>query len=542
MSYRFLLAASQYISIETILGRQQPVATMQLGTTRIIHSFKRMYHVVHLSDYQRAVESFNYSLNLLKKEENIDELTLVLEQKIQQLQQRLNSLLPTKRSKRGLVNGLGSMIKVLTGNMDATDEKEIQENLKILKQDAENLQTNSQNQLHFNNEILIRFKNITNHINKEQKNIENYIKQTQNSISKQSNDENKTIQILQYITRINANIDLTMLHLSNIAESLLLSKLKIVPKFILNNEEIDKIINIMQKQNLVINNEGNVYKILTLNAIMQDKDIIFTIKIPILTSDTYQLIRLIPLPINNTQFIVAPNYVASKNTQTLYFTEPCNRIDQVNICDLQQATFDTPNQECIKRILSNHTATCKVIETRRSGEIFEPQKGHIFVFNAPDLVVNSDCGEELIVPRSAILHYSNCSVTLDGRTFDNTLMSMEDVVNITVPDFPNIRTNLSRSNFNLDRLIMEDINTEFQIWNTQKLYGTHFKILYACLSMALLVGIVALVCTKRRTIFVPAVTPVIPERTIPSLWPSLQSRGGGVTTAPSPPPKPARSL
>lgn len=123
MSYRFLLAASQYISIETILGRQQPVATMQLGTTRIIHSFKRMYHVVHLSDYQRAVESFNYSLNLLKKEENIDELTLVLEQKIQQLQQRLNSLLPTKRSKRGLVNGLGSMIKVLTGNMDATDEK-----------------------------------------------------------------------------------------------------------------------------------------------------------------------------------------------------------------------------------------------------------------------------------------------------------------------------------------------------------------------------------------------------------------------------------
>lgn len=541
MSYRFLLSASQYISIETILGQQQPVATIQLGTTRIIHSFKRMYHVVHLADYQRAVESFNNSLNLLKREENIDELTLVLEQKIQQLQQRLYSLLPMRRSKRGLVNGLGSMIKVLTGNMDATDEKEIQENLKILKQDSENLQTNTQNQLHFNNEILIRFKNITDHINKEQINIENYLKLTQNSISKQSNNENKKIEILQYITRINANVDLTMLHLSNIAESLLLSKLKIVPKFILNNEEIDKIISIMQKQNFLINNEGNVYRLLTLNAIMQNKDIIFTIKIPILTSDNYQLTKLIPLPINNTQFIVAPNYIASKNTQTLYFTEPCNRVDQVNICDLQRATFDTPNQVCIKRILANRTATCSTVETRRRREIFEPQKGHIFIFNAPDLMVNSDCGQELRVPRSAIIHYANCSVTLDGRTFDNTIISIEDVVNVTAPEFPNIITNLSRSDFNLDRLIMEDINTEFQIWNTQKLYGTHFKILYACLSMAFLVGIVALACIKKKTILISAVTPIIPERTIPSLWPSLQSRGGGVTTAPSPPPKPARA-
>lgn len=79
MCYRFLLTASQYISIETILGRQQPVAAMQLDTTRIIHSFKRMYHVEHLSDYQLAVDSFNNSLNLLKREENIDELTVVVE-------------------------------------------------------------------------------------------------------------------------------------------------------------------------------------------------------------------------------------------------------------------------------------------------------------------------------------------------------------------------------------------------------------------------------------------------------------------------------
>lgn len=102
-----------------------------------------------------------------------------------------------------------------------------------------------------------------------------------------------------------------------------------------------------------------------------------------------------------------------------------------------------------------------MVETRSKGEIFEPQKGHIFIFNAPDLVVNSDCGEELILRRSAIIHYANCSVILDGRTFDNTFMSIKDVVNITVPEFPNILTNLLRSDFNLHRLIMQDINTEF---------------------------------------------------------------------------------
>lgn len=51
--------------------------------------------------------------------------------------------------------------------MDETDEQEIQKKIKILKQDSEDLQTNTQNQLHFNNEILIKFKNIIDHINKK---------------------------------------------------------------------------------------------------------------------------------------------------------------------------------------------------------------------------------------------------------------------------------------------------------------------------------------------------------------------------------------
>jgi len=90
----------------------------------------------------------------------------ILKAKLTQAQVKLRAITPYSRNKRfGLVDGLGSLVKVVTGNMDANDNKEIHEELDNIKENSKLLNDNFQKQEIFNNEILTQFENIKDHIN-----------------------------------------------------------------------------------------------------------------------------------------------------------------------------------------------------------------------------------------------------------------------------------------------------------------------------------------------------------------------------------------
>jgi len=147
------------------------------------------------------------------------------------------------RPKRGLINGLGHIVKVVSGNMDAYDEARINKELSFLR-------GNSEFNTNFQNETLVRFEEINEHINREQVLISNFINSYQNKIFKEIDEEYKNIQLIQYIDRINFNIDLLFNHLNNIAESLLFAKFKLVPKYLLNSVELEKIKNVLTEQKI----------------------------------------------------------------------------------------------------------------------------------------------------------------------------------------------------------------------------------------------------------------------------------------------------
>jgi len=129
--------------------------------------------------------------------------------------------------------------------MDAYDEARINKELSFLR-------GNSEFNTNFQNETLVRFEEINEHINREQVLISNFINSYQNKIFKEIDEEYKNIQLIQYINRINFNIDLLFNHLNNIAESLLFAKLKLVPKYLLNSVELEKIKNVLSEQKIEV--------------------------------------------------------------------------------------------------------------------------------------------------------------------------------------------------------------------------------------------------------------------------------------------------
>lgn len=138
--------------------------------------------------------------------------------------------------------------------MDAKDAQTIDEKFNVVKENENQITVKINKQTLFNKEAIIRFENITKHINQEQLTINNFIKNYNNNIYKTLNDEHKEIRLLQYITRINFNIDVLNNHISNIAESILLN---LIPKFILSENEIKSINEFIIKQN--VKSSRNLY-------------------------------------------------------------------------------------------------------------------------------------------------------------------------------------------------------------------------------------------------------------------------------------------
>ncbi|XP_039227243.1 uncharacterized protein LOC120320757 [Drosophila yakuba] len=390
-----------------------------MGTARTITSFMTIKHLIHLEEYEVTTDKLHELITNLPDLPNIVEIRTLLLRKLNQVEQKLTSQLPSEsnsRPRRGLINGLGTIIKTISGNMDATDEEKIISELKQLGRNAENT-------AQFQNETLIRFMEITDHINKEQEVINNFINFNQNRISKEIDTGLKKAELNIFLTRININLDLLYTHLAGIAESLLFAKLNIVPKYILDNAEIQKIKMSLTDQNVKIKEDYEVYNLLSLETSTEKKTIVFEIKIPILSPNNYTLYQIVTIPFNGTEIVNLPKFILEDRIELKTLNTNCIRVNDLSVCE---TPTDPDNPECIHNLLANKTATCTVVETITQTRIYSPIEGLLVILNARDVNMTSDCIPSKSLSGSFIINHDSCSITINGTKYADATVIMTD--------------------------------------------------------------------------------------------------------------------
>lgn len=75
--------------------------------------------------------------------------------KIQQLESKLDSLLPHVRNRRGLINGLGTILKSISGNLDDDDGQNILAELNKSRNRTDILIEAQNKQTYLNRDIII---------------------------------------------------------------------------------------------------------------------------------------------------------------------------------------------------------------------------------------------------------------------------------------------------------------------------------------------------------------------------------------------------
>lgn len=510
-----------------------------MGQALIINRYKRVSHVINLEEFSKCIEQFHKTLQTFKYDDTLIDSLAILKSKLGQAQTKLNALTPLKRNKRGLINGLGSLVKAVTGNMDAEDAREIGKDIENIKIALSTVNTNYQTQDVFNNEILIRFENITNHINNEQVIITTFFENMQNKIYKEEN----TLEKLQYINRINYNLELLLNHLNDIIESMLLAKINVIPRFILTEQEIYKIKMLLENQNITIKSEQHIYDLLKMNTLSYENNIIFTIQIPIFEKDNYKIARLIPLPINNKYFVMIPNYLIYKNNVNKYYlTQNCPKVDDTFICN-KDAYINTPqNDTCTQQLLDSKNSSCDVQERGPVADVFEAEKGYIFAFNANNLKAQLKNGSEITINGSAIIKYVNETIRINGIEYDNGVETTFEHLVLILPPLKEMTRNKTVEILSLQNIHLEAIETSNKILTIHQTATQHAWTLYILLGFVAILTVTAWLHRRTKHVFhvqdhnhhLPIYAPAIP-----SLWPSLQTGEGGVTTVTTPP-KPPR--
>lgn len=299
---------------------------MELGMARVIQTHKNLLHIVKLDSYERTIDRISESLDTLTNFDELKDSINITKIKLQNVKQKLKTLKPNIRNKRGLVNGLGSFIKIITGNMDARDADRLNKEIDSLKQSQINFNTDLNKQILINHKMIERFENITDHINNQQHSIIGYLKNYQSQFGNKIKLNRDITRHMQYLNQINYNIDLLTNHLSDIAEAIILARLKIISKQILNEEEIVEIYNSLKIQIIDIKSDEQIYEMLELQAYYMKTDIIFNIKIPILSQESYYMAHIIPLPINNTKTLHTKPFIIHNQRKIQYFDEACRKM------------------------------------------------------------------------------------------------------------------------------------------------------------------------------------------------------------------------
>jgi len=165
------------------LSNHAGLIPVKLGSAKIQES---TYNLIHYFNLDELI------LEIGQLDNKSDNLTLVLESnkyyrndslnhlKIlglikNKVNIKLHEILPNYRVKRGLINGLGSIFKSISGNLDATDGERYDKLIKQLEQNQQKIADNliKQNAISLN--VIDQFNNTVSKIISNQKILENKI-------------------------------------------------------------------------------------------------------------------------------------------------------------------------------------------------------------------------------------------------------------------------------------------------------------------------------------------------------------------------------
>lgn len=239
------------------------------------------------------------------------------------------------RQRRGLFNGVGTVWKTLTGNLDASDGEYFNDCIEKVSRDERHIESLLKNQISVTTSVIKSFNSTIQKLQIDEATFNEDINEIQKSIMTLSDDVayyDAQIKVLNLCELLMESYSFIEHSIDDILNAITFARLNILHTSIITPldliESLKQISQSLSKNNLPLpaytTSISQYLDIISLEAYQSDSRIIFVLNIPLVEPETYTLYHLYPIPIQDNRtglHHVTPltyKYIARDDDSMLY--------------------------------------------------------------------------------------------------------------------------------------------------------------------------------------------------------------------------------
>lgn len=430
------------------------ILPFNLGPTKVISHYHSFIQTVNLLDVRNKLESVELQLRDLTPQLNNKTTSLYephikyLQTKLDQISEQLQTFEPS-RVKRGLIDGLGSVIKSISGNLDYTDAQKYDNAIAVLRRNENNLAIEVNHQMTLSKQWVSHSTNITDRIVENQASIEKVISSILESDAKHEADMTKYAHLAQLLLILEDNIDNLYSEFSRLENLLAFIKAKTIHHSLVSygtfKDMLHRLEILYDKTKILDVSFRDYFDIIKMGYYYKGNDIMLVIRFPIVHPTNYVLYKLSLAP-NSDRRILIPTYpyVAIHEGGLVYMETECPKYHYGHLCEDNISHHHGKQSTCIQHLILKQRidASCRFTPVTLSLEAMEQLDDQHYVLSFPNLTkARLTCSEDqykmlkgsylAIVPKGCALQTPAFTVT---NIYDQVKGRILNILNIAVKE------------------------------------------------------------------------------------------------------------
>ena len=395
-----------------------------------------------------------------------------------------------KRYKRGLLNIVGSGLKVLFGTLDSEDAKQYEDAIIITKENSEYIHKSQQEEIKVLdglNKQNIVLKNAYYELG----NLTNTLTKTLEDISNKINKDRKYFALKEYFTefklRIYFLISQTEMTINQITEAILFLQDNVIHPIIIEPKHFIQLLKESDKENVMLftpslESYSHIMKEINTTAYLKKDRFVIILSVPLLENSKSEVYEMINLPYGKSKgnfyileqkhkyFIIKENkeeYIISNN-----ILKDCKKIEKYFVCNQLEFKNSVLDKDCELTIFMNRiNSNCNLKQISNHVEIFHKIAENKYLFAlSEETKYKCNCSksiydEEGIINHIGIINLKNdCTFeTIETRfkTANQEITIENKDVYRPVPEDCCINVKLKEldyENINLPKLKLKNLN------------------------------------------------------------------------------------
>jgi len=380
-----------------------PYIQENLGLASLVNFYHKTYFHINLTSISKNIQNSVTNVYLISLKIHNNTLYNYLESSLVSLQTKFK-LLTHQRYKRSLFDGLGTAIRYISGNLDQNDLKQIMSNMRILRNNEDQILLQNTRTLSLLSFLQDKFENTTNEINSQFLQLSNQI-----------NKLNENIKLQELILKEIFNIKNLEAYIDKILNIITFSIREEINLLLLDNTdilEIEKLLNTIFTYNELIPFSKLYYfevmNLCKLNTIVSDHEIIFVLKIPIIFKTIYNYQKLYPILFNTTNLLILPTEYVLEDKDIYFLEKSCIKLS-IN----QVLCHKTLNNKCNVKTLTD----CLIVYNNNYSQISLMNNNQLLINTNRKISIFEHCNKTHLVVYKPTIINKYCEISALNNTY-----------------------------------------------------------------------------------------------------------------------------